>query len=167
MRSAPLTRGAAPATAPPSETEKGQIGIFVLGMCVLVLSLVIGIVDVTAVQRARVRLYDVCDAAALDAADALSEGAAYRDGVRARLPVTAVAVREQAGHHLAAAARPDGISSWRMEPGTGTNDGESATVVLTGTVDVPLGASLVASAFGRIFVTVSSTAEGRIDTTLP
>jgi Flp pilus assembly protein TadG len=57
--------------------EEGQIGILILGLFSIVLVLILGAIDVTAAQLARMRLLDAADAAALDAADALDERAAY------------------------------------------------------------------------------------------
>lgn len=146
-----------------SRDDDGQIGILILGVCVVVLTLVVGVVNVTAVQLARVRLYDVADAAALDAADALSEEAFYRAGVGPRFPVTEDGVRDQAARHLAATPRPDRVTSWALDAGTGTRDGHAATVALTGTVEVPLGSGLLESVFGSVTITVVASAESRID----
>lgn len=145
------------------EGEEGQIGLLILGVCVLVLTLVIGVVDVTAIQLARVRLYDASDAAALDAADAIFEGGAYRDGVRERLPVTDESVRAAAQRYLATTDRPDRLTSWQIGAGTGTADGRSATVALTGTVEAPIGGGLLADVFGPIRLTVTSRADGRVE----
>lgn len=142
--------------------EDGQVGLLILGVCVLVLTLVIGIIDVTAVQLARVRLYDAADAAALDAADALAEEAAYRTGVSPRIPVTEDGVRDQAARYLAGSPRPAQLSTWALAAGTGTRDGHAATVVLTGVVEVPLGSALLGSIFGPVEISVTATAESRV-----
>ena len=60
--------------------EQGQIGVLALGLFVLAAILVLGAIDVTAAQLARMRLLDAADSAALDAADALDERAAYEGG---------------------------------------------------------------------------------------
>lgn len=143
-------------------SQDGQIGLLILGVCVLVLTLVVGVVNVTAVQLARVRLYDVADAAALDAADALADDAAYRTGVGTTIPLSDAGVREQAGRHLAQSERPVHVSSWDLAPGTGVGDGRAATVVLTGTVEMPLASALLAAVFGPVELTVSATAQARV-----
>ena len=58
--------------------------------------LIIGGVDVTATQIARTRLLDAADAAALDAANALDEQAAYGGGLGRSLPVSSATVQEAA-----------------------------------------------------------------------
>lgn len=147
--------------------EDGQVGLLILGVCVLTLTFVIGIIDVTALQLARVRMYDVADAAALDAADSLAEDAAYRMGVGPHIPLTEEAVRDQAGRYLAATGRPDHVSAWALAPGTGTRDGQTATVVLIGTVQVPIGSGLLGSVFGPMQVTVAASAQARVTDTRP
>ena len=141
----------------------GPVAVLLLRLCLLVLPLVVGIVNVTAIQLARVRLYDAADAAALDAADALAEEALYGGGRGPRLPLSEQGVRDRAARYLAASERPDRVSAWALAPGTGTRDGHAATVALTGTVEVPLGATLLGSVFGPVTITVVATAEARLD----
>src|ERR1035437_6593073 len=62
--------------------ERGQISLLIIGFTIIALLLIIGAVDVTAVQLARVRLFDAADGAALDASDALDNGSAYAAGLR-------------------------------------------------------------------------------------
>ncbi|MEP7160271.1 MAG: pilus assembly protein TadG-related protein [Dermatophilaceae bacterium] len=136
----------------------GQITVFILGACVLALTLVVAVVNVTAVQLARVRLYDVADAAALDAADEAREVDIYGGGVRGTLPLTDDAVRASAERSLVQVARPEAISSWRLErAGVGAQAG-TAVVVLTGDVVLPLGGGLLAAAAGPVTLTVTSSA---------
>ncbi len=136
----------------------GQITVFILGACVLALTLVVGVVNVTAVQLARVRLYDVADAAALDAADEAREVDIYGGGVRGTLPLSDDVVRESAERSLAQVARPEAIGSWRLErAGLGAQVG-TAEVVLTGEVVLPLGGGLLAAVAGPVTLTVTSTA---------
>src|SRR5262245_64227394 len=61
--------------------DAGQISLLVLGLFVLVAMLILGTIDVTAAQLARMRLLDTADAIALDAADALDERTAYLHGL--------------------------------------------------------------------------------------
>ncbi|MBW3086929.1 hypothetical protein KEM60_03158 [Austwickia sp. TVS 96-490-7B] len=147
----------------PAGREDGQIGLYILGACVLILTMVIGIVDVTAVQLARIRLYDVADAAALDAADAVHESALYARGLDSHLPVSSESVHAQATRFVGATKRPAGVRSWTVASGTGSKDGRQATVVLTGTVEMPLGGALLASVMGPVTITVTSQAQGRVD----
>lgn len=149
------------------DREDGQIGLLILGLAVVVLTLVVGIVDVTAVQLARVRVYDAADAAAVDAADALAEERAYRTGVAAGLPLTDAGVHAQAARFLAATQRPEHVTAWAIEAASATGDGHAATVTLTATIEVPLADALIASALGPVTVTVAATAEGRLDGAAP
>ena len=134
----------------------------------LALTLVVGIVNVTAVQVARIRLYDVADAAALDAADAVRDAELYATGVRGGLPLTDEAVHESVARYLAATPLPANVSAWRLEragvrapadalPGAAP----AAEVSLTGTVDLPRGGGLLAGLAGPVTLTVSSTADPR------
>ena len=69
-------------------SEQGQISLLVLGFTIIALMLIIGGVDVTAVQLSRARLLDTADSAALDASDALDSGSAYQGGLQSAVPVT-------------------------------------------------------------------------------
>nr|MDQ6897282.1 pilus assembly protein TadG-related protein [Actinomycetota bacterium] len=61
--------------------DTGQVSILIFGLLGVVLLLVLGGIDVTAAQIARTRLLDASDSAALDASNALDEGAAYAGGI--------------------------------------------------------------------------------------
>ena len=77
--------------------------------------LVVGGVDVTAVQLARARLLDAADGAALDAADSLDEPGAYGHGLDD-------AVRPDRRHRAAGGGRlPRGATEadWRVVVGAG------------------------------------------------
>jgi len=56
------------------QPERGQISLLILGFTVIALMLIVGAVDVTAVQLARARLLDAADGAALDASGSLDGG---------------------------------------------------------------------------------------------
>jgi hypothetical protein len=137
--------------------DRGQISLLILGFTIIALMLIIGAVDVTAVQLARTRLFDAADSAALDASDALDNGSAYQTGLKHAIPVTDGSVRQSAAEYLAVEPRPHGISSWVLAEGTGSPDGQTAVIRLRGTVDIPIAASVL-SAFG---VSVQITVESR------
>ena len=120
--------------------------------------LIIGGVDVTAVQLARGRLFDAADGAALDAADALDDGSAYRAGLDKTVPITDGSVRQSAAAYLAVQPRPNGISSWVLAGGTGSPDGQTAVIRLSGTVDIPIAASVLSAFGGSLQITVESRA---------
>lgn len=142
----------------PRRADEGQIGVLVLGLFVLVALLVLGGIDVTAAQLARMRLLDTADAAALDAADALDERAAYEEGVLDRLAVTDESVATAARAHLARTPLPPGITSWSVVSDTGTSDGATAVVTLQGTATLPMSGWVLESLGGSVTITVTSRA---------
>jgi len=140
------------------QPEGGQISLLILGFTVIALMLIVGGVDVTAVQLARTRLLDAADAAALDAADALDNGSAYDQGLRLAIPITDGSVLQSATQYLAVEPLPHGISAWVLTDGTGSPDGQTAVIRLRGAVDIPIAASVLASFGGSVTVTVQSRA---------
>ena len=144
------------------QSERGQISLLILGFTVIALMLIIGAVDVTAVQLARARLLDAADSAALDASDALDNGSAYGGGLRSAIEISDALVRESAALYLAAAPRPRGVSSWALVDGTGSPDGQTAVIRLRGTADIPIAAKVVAAFGGSVDITVESRARSAI-----
>lgn len=140
------------------EPDEGQIGILVIGLFALVLLLVAGTIDVTAAQLARMRLLDAADSIALDAADALDERAAYEQGLPERLVLTDASVADAAADHLARSPRPVGVSAWAVVPQTGTPDGETAVVTLSGRADLPMTGWALEGVGGGVTITVTSRA---------
>lgn len=138
--------------------EAGQISLLILGFSIIALVLIIGGVDVTAVQLARTRLLDASDGAALDASDALDSGSAYDQGLRSAVPITDVSVRKSATEYLAVESLPHGITSWVLTDGTCSPDGQTAVIRLRGTVDIPIAASVLAAFGGSVNITVESRA---------
>ncbi len=138
--------------------EGGQISLLVLGFTVIALLLVVGGVDVTAVQLARARLLDAADGAALDASDALADHPAYGAGMKSAIAIGDLSVRQSAEAYLLGQPQPHGISSWRLVDGTGSPDGQTAVVKLRGTVDIPIAASVLAAFGSSVDITVESRA---------
>lgn len=138
--------------------DQGQIGVLALGLFVLATLLVLGAIDVTAAQLARMRLLDAADSAALDAADALDERAAYEGGVLDQLALTDESVAAAAGAHLARTPTPPGITSWSVVPETGTSDGATAVVTVRGTATLPMSGWVLESLGGSVTITVTSRA---------
>ena len=145
--------------------DSGQITPLILGLFVICALLIVGGVDVTAAQLARVRLVDAADAAALDASDALDEPAGYQRGFGAGVALTSDSVRRAAADHLAAGPKPTGITEWQLVEGTGTPDGATAMVVLRGDAQLPITGGLL-SALGRS-VTITVEARARAPLTTP
>lgn len=138
--------------------ERGQISVLILGLLIVVLLLILGGVDVTAAQIARTRLLDASDSAALDAANALDEAAAYSGGIGSSIVVSNSTVERAVADNLAARPRPYGISSWQIGSGTGTTDGHTAVVVLQGVADLPMTGGMLAALGRSVTITVESRA---------
>ena len=142
--------------------EGGQISLLILGFTVIALMLIIGAVDVTAVQLARARLFDAADSAALDASDALENGTAYSGGLRSAVAISNDSVNQSAARYLALQPRPHGISSWTLVSGTGSPDGQTAVIRLSGTADIPIAAKVMAVFGGSVDITVESRARSEL-----
>lgn len=155
MRHMRRRMGARPGPGP--APEEGQIGVLALGLFVLATLLVLGTIDVTSAQLARVRLLDTADSAALDAADSLDESSAYENGVVDRLALTDESVVSAASAHLARTPRPPGIASWSVVPETGA-DGDTAVVTLQGTATLPMSGWVLDRPGGSVTITVTSRA---------
>ena len=138
--------------------DRGQVSILILGLLGVVLLLVIGGVDVTAAQIARARLLDASDSAALEAANALDEAAAYSGGIGDSVVVSNGTVERAVVDNLGARPMPYGISGWQVARGTGTTDGRTAVVVLQGTADLPMTGGLLAALGRSVTITVESRA---------
>ena len=156
--------------APSRSADDGQITILALGFSLVAFALVAVVADVAAVHLARTQLTDVAEAAALDAADALADGA-YQGGVNAThgsaVPLTDDSVRRQVGRYLATYEPSSRLEAVRVLPATGTPDGQSATVALVGRARLPIAAFVVASWNGGITVTATATARAPLASGLP
>lgn len=137
--------------------EDGSIIPMILGLFVVAALLIVVGVAVTSAQLARTRLYDAADAAALRAANALDE-AAYREGVAESVLVTDASVLASASGYLDELGPPHGVTRWGLQPGTGTPDGHTAVVVLSGQARLPLVGALVEAFGGSVTITVTSRA---------
>ncbi len=138
--------------------DRGQITVLVIGLFAMAILLIIGGVDVTAAHLARVRLVDTADAAALDAADALDQGGAYHHGIGDSVSVSDATVREAAAAYLAARPRPAGVEAIAVEAASGTPDGRTAVVVLTGRAVLPMTGGVLASLGRSVTITVDARA---------
>lgn len=127
--------------------------LLVIGCMSIAVLLILGAVVVTTAQISRVRLLDVADAAALDAADAI-DMEAYRLGLDDAVRVSNGTVWRSAESYLAGRERPDRITSWRIEQGTGTPDGQTAVVIVSGQVRLPVVGPLLESVGGSVTITV-------------
>lgn len=138
--------------------DDGQIGVLILGLFVICVALILGGIDVTAAQLARMRLLDTADAIALDASDAVDERAVYEGGVTETLVLTDGSVQDAAASHLDRTPTPTGIEEWAVAPDTGTPDGATAVVTLEGRATLPMTGWFLESLGGGVTITVTSRA---------
>jgi hypothetical protein len=152
--------------------DDGQVLLLTLLFVVVAFSLVVVVVDATAVHLARTQLLDAADAAALDAADSIDVAGTYgsaddrstdaRHRAPTQLVLTDGSVRRQVDAYLSAYELPTRVDGVSVEAGTGSPDGHSATVVLTGTVRLPLLGAVVQGWAGGVDVTVRSSARAPV-----
>lgn len=138
--------------------DSGQVSILMAGMVAVCVALVLGVAAVTSVQLSRIHVLDAADAAALDASDALALERAYGEGVGSGVPLTDATVVEAAGAHLAGRELPSRLDGWAIAPGTGTPDGRTAVVVVSGEARIPVVSSVLGAFGGGVTVTMTSTA---------
>lgn len=145
------------------DPEAGQVSILLVGLVAVALSVVLGVVGVTSVQLARIHLLDAADAAALDASDALDEATAYSSGVGSGVPLTSAGVVEAAQAHLASRSLPSRLTGWQVAPGTGTPDGRTAVVVLSGGARIPVLTPVLSTFGGSVPITITSRARSDLE----
>lgn len=143
---------------PGRRRDDGQITVLIVGLFAIVALLIVGGIDVTAAQLARMRLLDTADAIALDAADSLEESLAYGHGVATAVALSDASVREAASGHLTRTPLPAGIARWALLDGTGTPDGQTAVVRLQGQALLPMTGGVLQALGGSVTITVESRA---------
>lgn len=136
--------------------------LLVLGFAVVVILLIVGTVAVTSVQLSRMRLLDAADGAALDAADSLDTGA-YDRGLGGAVAVNNATVTSTARQYLAERPRPESMLWWQVAPGTGSPDGQTAVVRMTGRANLPLVGGMLDRFGGSITITVESRARSNLE----
>jgi hypothetical protein len=152
--------------------DDGQVLLLTLVYTLIAFSLIIVVVDATAVHLARTQLLDAADGAALDAADSIDVPGTYGaadapasssgEQMVHHLVLTDASVRDQATTYLSTYEPPSRLSALTVSAGTGSRDGRSATVVLTGRVRLPLAGVVVAAWSDGIDVSVTSTAQAPV-----
>ena len=126
--------------------------LLVTGCMAIIVLLVLGTVVATSAQFSRVRLLDVADGAALDAADAL-DSSVYAGGFDDTVRVSDATVWDAAESYLAVREMPSNVTAWRIESGTGTPDGATAVVVVSGVVRLPVVGPLIDAVGGSVTIT--------------
>ncbi|NYJ73881.1 pilus assembly protein TadG-related protein [Allobranchiibius huperziae] len=143
--------------------DRGRIIILCAGLFALLGLLIMGGVDVTSIQLARVHMLDAADAAALDAANAADKGAIYRGGVGSTVALSSDSVQVDARRELAAQELPAHVAGWAVVGGTGTPDGRTAVVRVSGTVHPPLFGGLLRAVGADVTITVQAKARSDVD----
>ncbi|WP_392544936.1 pilus assembly protein TadG-related protein [Oryzobacter telluris] len=149
---------------PRQRDERGSVSVLILGLTMIAAVLIAGTIAVTSAHLSRMRLLDVADGAALSAANAL-DASAYREGVGQSVPVSNASVREEAARYVGSRPRPGSITAWRLGPETGSPDGATAVVTLTGEAQLPLVGGVLRSL--GVSITISVRSEARADLVVP
>ena len=153
----------------PSTTgDEGQILLLVIAYALIALSLVIVVVDMSAVHLQRDRLFALADAAALDASDALDQSRFYREGAQitvggeaVAVPLSDQSVRTSAQRYLRAAGPGANLVTVAVDKPTGSPDGSTAQVTLVARAKLPLFSFVVARWSGGVPLRATSRARAR------
>jgi uncharacterized membrane protein len=133
--------------------ETGQIIPLVIAYALVALTLLVVIVDISAVHLQRNRLFSIADAAAVDAADALDRQSFYRrpssrretvDNEAAPVPISDATVRTSVDAYLRRAGPEARLDALAVDQPTGTADGVTAEVTVVGRARLPLFSFVVA-----------------------
>jgi hypothetical protein len=158
---------------PRGPNDDGQILPLVIAYALIILTLVVVVVDISAVHLQRQRLFSLADGAALDAADALDRSRFYRDGVypenaeasagdeTAVVPLTDQTVRSSAERYLVTAAPLARVAGVAIDQPTGSPDGVTAEVTLIGRATLPLFSFAVARWRDGVPIRATSRARAR------
>jgi uncharacterized membrane protein len=147
-------------------SDTGSVLLLTLAYAVVALLLVTVVAGASSVHVQRKQLLAVADAAALDAADAADRPGYYAaleaGATLSAVPLTDATVRRAAADTVAVspAAHRSGA---RPAPGTGTPDGVTAVVVLTGRARLPIVSPVLQAWSGGIPLTVRAEATAPLD----
>jgi hypothetical protein len=136
--------------------------LLIAGLFGILAMLILGGVDVTAIQLARMQVLDAADAAATDAADAVDASSLYDGGVGSELELSDRSVQHTARLSLSRQRVPTHVLGWGVTDGTGAQDSHTAVVRVTAVVHPPVLGGVLSSVFGDIHVTVQSRAHADV-----
>lgn len=150
------------ARLPRPDDERGRVALLIAGLFGILGMLIVGGIDVTAIQLARLQVIDAADAAAADAADAVDESGLYNGGVGSQLTLSDRTVRRTAGATLARQDLPAHVLGWHVADGTGAQDARTAVVRVSAVVHPPLLGGVMSTMFGDVHITVQSRARAQV-----
>ena len=146
-----------------NEDEAGQVGVLIIGYVVLALLVITVVAAASSVYLGHKKLLSAADGAALAAADTFSlsqvQGAASGAGAAPAAVLDSAAVTAAVQRYLADSGAGDRISGLGIAAETGTTDGRTARVVLSGVVHPPIVNFLVPEG---IPITAESDARARL-----
>ena len=116
----------------PDAAERGSTLPFVLVCWTVAALMAFGAIAASDAFLEQLEVQSVCDGAALAAANSTDEGAVYRDGVGAELPLTRAAAQVAVADQLADGGTA--LDSWSAE-----TDGAEVTVRCTRSVEIAFG----------------------------
>lgn len=150
------------ARLPRRADDRGRVVLLIAGLFGILGMLIVGGINVTAIQLARLQVIDAADAAAANAADAADESSLYTGGVGSQLTLSDESVRQVAGATLARQDLPAHVLGWQVADGTGAQDSRVAVVRVSAVVHPPLLGGVMSGLFGDVHVTVQSRAEAHV-----
>ena len=118
--------------------EEGQIGVLIIGYVLVSLLVVSVVMGASALYLGHKKLLSAADGAALAAADTFSLGPAPVPGAGPAAVLAPAAVRAEVNRYLAQTNAAERLPGLAVDGETGTMDGRTAKVVLTGVVHPPL-----------------------------
>lgn len=118
--------------------DDGQVGVLIIGYLLVSLLVVTVVMGASALYLGHKKLLSTADGAALAAADTFSLGqGSGPDGAPAAV-LSPAAVQAEVNRYLADTNAANRLPGLGVDGGTGTDDGRTAKVVLTGVVHPPL-----------------------------
>lgn len=118
--------------------EEGQIGVLIIGYLLVSLLVLTVVMGASALYLGHKKLLSAADGAALAAADTFSLAPSGNPAGGPAAVLAPAAVQMEVDRYLAATSAADRLPGLAVAAETGTADGRTARVVLTGVVHPPL-----------------------------
>lgn len=147
---------------PGHHDDRGRVVLLIAGLFGILGMLIVGGINVTAIQLARLQVIDAADAAAANAADAVDESSLYQGGVGQELALSDRSVQHVAAVTLARQDVPAHVTGWGISDGTGAQDSRTAVVRVSAVVHPPLLGGVMSSMFGDVHISVQSRARAHV-----